>query len=74
MRIDIKHFEESGPGFDYKYNVYELYMPDRTYVARSYDDEPNQAHFLRKEADCEMLAISESDIKSSEFRDAVEQL
>ena len=48
------HIDASEPDEDglyeyyYAYSIYRFMLKETTLVARSYDDEPNQAHFLSK--------------------------
>jgi hypothetical protein len=66
--------DEAGPGFHYEYDIYEFESAGVVYVARAYTSEPEEAHFLRKEADGQALQLTPSDLDSSPFREAVTYL
>jgi len=66
--------DEVGPGFRYLYDLYEFEAPGVKYVARSYDSEPEDAHFLRKQVAGQMLELTAEDLQSSAFQEAVTYL
>ncbi len=74
MKVAERRTEDAGPGFAYVYDLFEFDAGDVRYVARSYVEEPNEAHFLRKEVSGEALLIDESDTRSDLFVEAVRYL
>ncbi len=66
--------DQAGPGFHYEYDLYELEASGVKYIPRSYSSKPEEAHFIRKEADGEICQIALSDIHASALHEAVAYL
>lgn len=81
MDIRKSHHVENGEPdeqglFDYyyEYDIYEFRENGVCYVARSYTDEPQEAHFLRKESEGSAAHLTEDDLENPLFRRAAQEL
>ncbi len=63
-----RHIDASGPDetgmyeYYYEYDIYRFTDGPICFVARSYTDEPDEAHFLRVEIDGRPRSIIDSDL------------
>lgn len=81
MKVESTHHvdasERDARGFyqwRYEYDIHRFTEGEVTLVARSYVDEPQEAHFLRTEEGGTSRFVSESDVATPLFREAVDYL
>ncbi len=73
--IDSSEPDENGLyEYRYEYDLYEFSEPGLCYVVRSYNDTPQEAHFLRKEIKGLSETLTENDLKNHLFQSAVQEL
>ena len=74
------HIDSSEPDkngfyeYRYEYDLYKFSEPGLCYVARSYNDTPQEVHFLRKEIEGVRETLTENDLKDYLFLNAVQVL
>jgi hypothetical protein len=73
--IDAGEKDENGYyGYYYEYDDYEFVEDQLSLIARSYADEPQEASFRAIVENGERKLLSDTELSSSIFRDAVEHL
>jgi hypothetical protein len=63
-----------GQGFRYEYDLYRFTDDTVAIVARSYRDQPEEAHFPRIEADGQMRMLEADDLRRPLFEQAANYL
>lgn len=58
----------------YEYDVYEFVDGDLCVVARSYTDEPQEAHLLNRQVAGKRFLLDEADLQRPLVRDAIDAL
>jgi hypothetical protein len=81
MQIECSHHIDASDPDDqgmyeyyYEYDLYRFSEGDNCLVARSYYDEPEEAHFLRMEIDGQARLLADSDLKTQLFNDSTKYL
>ncbi len=74
-QIDCSEPDESGMyDYYYEYDIYRFTDGPNCFVARSYTDEPDEAHFLRVEADGSPRTLVDGDLTHPLFHLALSHL
>lgn len=74
MRIQVDRISEDLGEVSYHYDLFKFEADGSVLIARSYLDNPREAHFLRKEIGGELLPIAGSDVWLDSFREAASHL
>jgi len=72
--VKQQHCLDSGPGFRYEYDAYEITSEGVSFIARSYVHEIDEAHFLRKVIAGAAFEIDARDVETTAFRRAAAYL